>query len=214
MGGQLSVASTTLLENIVVRATSWAVGACVGAAAALLSRVAEDGHRVVPRADLWIAAEDVAEDEEKLDMMLDQDDAVGAAGDGAAVGDAAAMASAPAPLLATGAAAAGAAGDDPGQSFASLCETVIAKAVIAIDLNSVASNSAADVVMLRRWAASRCPAGAPKYKAPALPAPPQPPRPALPAPPPRPPPAGRPASSSSWSWSEGEWQGWWGRRPQ
>ena len=96
-------ASTTLLENIVVRVKSWAVGACVVAAAALLSRVAEDGHRVVPRADLWIAAEDVAEDEEKLDMMLDLGAAVGAAGDGAAAG---AAASAPPPPLAGAAAVA------------------------------------------------------------------------------------------------------------
>ena len=209
-GGRLSIASTTLLQNIVVRVKSWDVGACVVAAAALLSRVAEDGHRVVPRADLWIAAEDVAEDEEKLDMMLGLDAAVGAAGDGAAAG---AAASAPPPPL-SGAAAVGAAGDDPGQSFASLCETVIGKAAIAIGLSPVANNSATDVDTLRRWAASRCPAGALQYKAPALPAP-QPPRPALPAPPPRPPPAGRPASSSSWSWSE-EWrsEGWWGRQPR
>ena len=65
-GGQLSVASTTLLENVVVRAKSRAVGAWVAAAATLLSRAAEDGRRAAPRADLWIAADDVAEDEAKL----------------------------------------------------------------------------------------------------------------------------------------------------
>ena len=35
-GGQLSVASTTLLENIVVRVRSWEACACVVAAAALI----------------------------------------------------------------------------------------------------------------------------------------------------------------------------------
>ena len=136
--------------------------------------------------------------------------AVGAAGAGAAAG----AASASPPPLATGAAAVRAAGDGPGQIFASLCESVIAKAAIAIGLSPdpMANSSAADVDMLRKWAASRCPAGATQYKAPA---PPPPPRPALPAPPPRPPPAGRPASASSWSWSE-EWrsEGWWGRQPR
>ena len=84
----MSVASTTLLENIVVRVRSWEVGACVVAAAALLSRTAEDGHRVVPRADLWIAADDAAEDEGKLAIMLDDDEGSGggAAAAGAAAG--------------------------------------------------------------------------------------------------------------------------------
>ena len=115
------------MQNIVVRVKSWEVGACVVAAAALLSRVAEDGHRVVPRADLWIAADDVAEDE-TLDMLLGlgqtaDGGAVGAAGAGAAAG----AASASPPPLATGAAAVRAAGDGPGQIFASLCESVIAR---------------------------------------------------------------------------------------
>ena len=88
---------------------------------------------------------DVAEDEEKLDMMLDLDGAVGGAGDGAAAG---AAASAP-PPPSSGAAAVGAAGDGPGQSFASLCETVIAKAAIAIGLSPVANNSATDVGTLQ-----------------------------------------------------------------
>ena len=52
-GGQLSVASTTLVENIGAMAKPWAAGACVAAAAALLSLAAEDGHRAVPRADLY-----------------------------------------------------------------------------------------------------------------------------------------------------------------
>ena len=83
----MSVASTTLLENIVVRVRSWEVGACVVAAAALLSRAAEDGHRVVPRADLRIAADDAAEDEDKLAMMDDDEDSGGvAAAAGAAAG--------------------------------------------------------------------------------------------------------------------------------
>ena len=89
------------MQNIVAEVKPWEAGACVVAAATLLSRVAEDGRRVVPRADLWIAAEDVAEDEEKLDMLLGLDGAVGAAGAGAAAG----AASAPPPPLATGAAA-------------------------------------------------------------------------------------------------------------
>ena len=80
----LSVASPTLLENIVVRVMSWDVGACVGAA---VSRAAEDGHRVVPRADLRIAADDAAEDEDKLAMLDDDEDSGGvAAAAGAAAG--------------------------------------------------------------------------------------------------------------------------------
>ena len=78
-GGQLSVASTTLLESIVARAKSWAVGACAAAAAALLGRADEDGHRVAPRADLWIAADDAAEDEGKLAMLLGEETADGGA---------------------------------------------------------------------------------------------------------------------------------------
>ena len=98
-GGQLSSGSTTLLENIVVKVKSWEVGACAVAAAALLSRAAEDGHRVEPRADLWLAADDAAETEDKLAVMLGEaeeaDGGVAGAADVAGAGAAAGSARGP-----------------------------------------------------------------------------------------------------------------------
>lgn len=50
-GGQLSVASTTLLHTIVVKVKTWHMGACVIAACTLLNRASDDRHRVVLAAD-------------------------------------------------------------------------------------------------------------------------------------------------------------------
>ena len=173
---------------------------------------------MVPRTDLWIAAEDTAEDGDTLAMLLEEETADGGAAGaaGAAAGVAgAAGASAEAGAASATEAVACAAGDDLGQVFAAVCEDVTAKATAAIGLDPTAKGSVAGTDVLRRWAASHCRAGAPQHRPAALAAPPPPPRPALPAPPPRPrrPPAGWAASSSFWSWGEAAWQseGWDGR---
>ena len=57
--GSLSVASSVLLQNVVVTCKTWRMGACVVAAAALLSRTSEAGHRLLPsRPELFTGAED------------------------------------------------------------------------------------------------------------------------------------------------------------
>ena len=74
-GGQLSVASTTLLHNIVVKVKTWHMGACVIAACTLLNRASEDTHRVSPlNPDLFISADDTVVDEDMLDAMCLEDD--------------------------------------------------------------------------------------------------------------------------------------------
>ena len=203
-GGQLSVASTTLLENVVVRVKSWDVGACVVAAAALLSRVAEDGHRVVPRADLWIAADDAAETEDQLAVLLEEEEEADGGVAGAAAG-AAEVAGAGAAAGSAGAAAGAAGAGLSGEGFASLCNEVIAMAAQTIGLGTAANDCVGDTTLLRDWAASHCREGAPQYSSAGGQKPPPPP--GMPAP--RPvwqPPAGQAASSSTSSWWGEGWQ--------
>ena len=72
-GGALSVASTACMQNIVVKAKTWQMGAAVIAACALLSRVAEDKHKP-GHPELFLAAESVADkDDMPLDMMADEE---------------------------------------------------------------------------------------------------------------------------------------------
>jgi hypothetical protein len=73
-GGQLSDGSSQLLQNIVVKTKTRHMGACVMAACTLLSRASEDGHIVRARHELFLAAADVAEDDDKLIEMEASDD--------------------------------------------------------------------------------------------------------------------------------------------
>ena len=160
----MSVASATLLEHIVARVKSWAVGACVVAAAALLSRATEDGHQVVPRADLWIAAGDAAEDEEKRAMLLDDETA-----GGGAAGAAGAAAGA-------GAAGVGAAAGAAGAQRALRVWAWATSQRCTMAGHPTANDSVSDAAALLRWAASHCTGHGVHASAVACLAPPPPPR--------------------------------------
>ena len=182
-GGQLSVASCTLLQNIVVKTKTRDMGACVIAACALLSQASEDKHRVCARHELFIAAEDVAENDDKLiemDQSSSDDDEPGT-------------------LAATGA-------DrvqykTPGVGFARLCEATLAKAAAHLGLKDNASAAEAAQI-LRCWAADLAAAAGPAA------APPRPPGVQTAAP--RPSPAASSSSSTWWgsTWREHDSQ-WW-----
>lgn len=128
-GGQLSVASTTLLHTIVVKVKTWHMGACVIAACTLLNRASDDSHRVDPgNTELFIAADDAMEDEGMLEAMLMDDE-----GDGAP----------PLPQL-----------HSKAIEFGALCEAVTVKSAAAVGLSWPAESCGFDAAEIwRRWAA-------------------------------------------------------------
>ena len=175
-GGALSVASSTLLQNIVVKTKTRDMGACVIAACALLSQASQDEHRVRPCHEMFIAAEDVAENDDNLIEILDSDE------------------DEPGMPAATGADRVQY--ETPGLEFATLCETTLAKAAAHLGLNNNASAAEAAQI-LRSWAADLAAAAGPAA------APPRPPG-VQTAPAPRPWPAAS-SSSSTW-WGSTGWE--------